>query len=88
MKFSLLEQDLSNANNIFDFISIVFYYLSEENITSLNGEYKKILSTKALEPEFKELGELFYNLFFMNILMKNIFSISKTNGLLCSITTK
>ncbi len=93
MNFNTLEKELFNAKNIFDFVSIIFYYLSEENIILLNGNYKKILSSKRHQSEFIKLEELLYDLFLFEDIDEYYFSdfkekwidLYKSNKINCDI---
>lgn len=73
LEYILIEKEIFKSNNIFDFISIIFYYLSQEKITPLFGRYRKSVESKKYKKEFMQIEELFSVLFFYNEIDKEYF---------------
>lgn len=73
LEYNLIEKEILKANDIFDFISIIFYYLSQEKITHLFRRYGESMMSKKYEKEFMQIEELFSILFLYNEIDKEHF---------------
>lgn len=63
---NFIKEELEKANSIYDFIVIIFYFLSKSETNAYIKNYYKMMKNKDFKKLIQKLSALFYNFFMIN----------------------